>query len=142
MDITELNAKLVSELREIAKLIGITDADKLRKQDLINKIAANELEQKPAEITIKTEERQENDSADKARKRVRLTKSAQPITDTKPHKPALPQNRNPFKTDSTHKIDVVQNKSLLVETQPEEIIKVQRSARPERTERKSTNNPS
>ena len=38
MNIHELNAKLVSELREIAKLIGIPDADKLRKQELISKI--------------------------------------------------------------------------------------------------------
>ena len=39
MDINELNAKLVSELREIAKLIGIADADKLRKQELIERIS-------------------------------------------------------------------------------------------------------
>lgn len=32
---TELNDKLVSELREIAKSIGIPQADDLRKQDLI-----------------------------------------------------------------------------------------------------------
>src|SRR5690606_30026443 len=45
MDITELNAKLVSKLREIAKLIGITDVDKLRKQDIIKKIVASGDEQ-------------------------------------------------------------------------------------------------
>jgi len=38
MNINELNAKLVSELREIARLIGIPDADKLRKQELVSKI--------------------------------------------------------------------------------------------------------
>ncbi|TCK85623.1 transcription termination factor Rho [Albibacterium bauzanense] len=149
MDITELNAKLVSELREIAKLIGINDADKLRKQDLINKIAANELEQKPTETIAKTEEnteeKQENDSSDKPRKRVRLTKSAQPITDTKPHKPASTQGRNPFKTDSTLKSDAVQDKPLHAEATSEEAIKVQRperTERTERTERKPANNPS
>jgi len=150
MDITELNAKLVSELREIAKLIGITDADKLRKQDLINKIAANELEPKPTETVAKTEEvseeKQENDSADKPRKRVRLTKSAQPITDTKLHKPASAQSRNPFKTDSPHKTYAVQDKPLHTEAPlVDEIQKVQRPERQERTERperKPASNPS
>src|SRR5690554_737812 len=130
MDITELNAKLVSELREIAKLIGITDADKLRKQDLINKIAANELEQKSTETVEKTEiiteEKQENDSSERPRKRVRLAKSAQPVTDTKPHKPASVQNRSPFKTDSNHVEDTLQDKPLHAEAPPKEAVKVQR----------------
>ncbi|RXF71082.1 transcription termination factor Rho [Arcticibacter tournemirensis] len=38
MEITELNDKLVSELREIAKSFGIEGADTLRKAELINKI--------------------------------------------------------------------------------------------------------
>ena len=38
MNINELNAKLVSELREIARLIGIADVEKLRKQELVKKI--------------------------------------------------------------------------------------------------------
>jgi transcription termination factor Rho len=37
-DTTELNDKLVSELREIAKSLGIPDADSLRKPDLITNI--------------------------------------------------------------------------------------------------------
>ncbi|MGI4750926.1 MAG: transcription termination factor Rho [Janthinobacterium lividum] len=36
---TELNDKLVSELREIAKGLGIAQAEELRKQDLINQIS-------------------------------------------------------------------------------------------------------
>src|SRR5690606_8287935 len=150
MDITELNAKLVSELREIAKLIGITDADKLRKQDLINKISANEIEQTSTEAVEKTEriteEKQENDSADRPRKRVRLAKSAQPVADTKTHKPASTQSRNPFKADatpdSTHKTEAVQDKSSYAEAPPVEVQKVQRPERPERPERKPANNPS
>jgi len=144
MDITELNAKLVSELREIAKLVGITDADKLRKQDLINKITANELEQESAETTAKTEkvleEKQENDSADKPRKRIRLTKSAQPVTDTKPQKPSSTQNRNLFKTESINSADAPQS----VQTEPshaEETQKIQKTERVERTEKKSAGNP-
>ncbi|SEN36304.1 transcription termination factor Rho [bacterium A37T11] len=42
MNINELNAKLVSELREIAKLIGIPDAEKLRKHELISQIIATD----------------------------------------------------------------------------------------------------
>src|ERR1700712_4067503 len=37
-DTTELNDKLVSELREIAKSLGIADADALRKPELISNI--------------------------------------------------------------------------------------------------------
>ncbi|WP_214070228.1 transcription termination factor Rho [Mucilaginibacter sp. dw_454] len=37
-DTTELNDKLVSELREIAKSLGVPDADSLRKPDLITNI--------------------------------------------------------------------------------------------------------
>src|SRR5690348_1913362 len=38
LDITELNDKLVSELREIAKSYGVEETETLRKQDLIGKI--------------------------------------------------------------------------------------------------------
>lgn len=82
MNINELNAKLVSELREIAKLIGIKDADKLRKQELINNIIATDAEsakneepvEEPAEVTA-TEETNEP----RARKRTRTIKEAEPI---------------------------------------------------------------
>ena len=37
-DTTELNDKLVSELREMAKTLGIAEADELRKPRLISKI--------------------------------------------------------------------------------------------------------
>jgi len=39
---TELNDKLVSELREIAKSMGIAQADDLRKQDLITEISSKQ----------------------------------------------------------------------------------------------------
>lgn len=38
MNINELSTKLVSELREIARLIGVPNVDKLRKPELISKI--------------------------------------------------------------------------------------------------------
>src|SRR5476651_1683449 len=41
-DTTELNDKLVSELREIARNLGIAEADDLRKVQLIHKIVEQE----------------------------------------------------------------------------------------------------
>ncbi|HMR19592.1 MAG TPA: Rho termination factor N-terminal domain-containing protein, partial [Sphingobacterium sp.] len=78
MDITELNSKLVSELREIAKVLGIVDVEKLRKQELIDKIA--EVASQPAEepeqpIAV-------DDEAPKPRKRTRTVKS-EPVAVTK-----------------------------------------------------------
>ena len=67
MDITELNTKLVSELREIAKVLGIADAEKLRKQELIDHI------EKIATDSANTEE--EAQPVEKARKRVRTLKT-------------------------------------------------------------------
>ncbi|NGM62749.1 transcription termination factor Rho [Sphingobacterium sp. SGG-5] len=79
MDITELNSKLVSELREIAKVLGIVDVEKLRKQELIDKIAevaTQAVEEEPkAEPAVADEE-------DRPRKRTRTVKSS-PVAVTK-----------------------------------------------------------
>src|SRR5690606_937968 len=80
MDINALNTKLVSELREIAKVLGITDADKLRKQELIDRITViakqsveeESPEKKAAEIPV----------AERTRKRVRTLKT-EPVAVTK-----------------------------------------------------------
>lgn len=83
MDINELNAKLVSELREIAKLIGIADADKLRKQELIERISNTGGEEEaapaPAEKAAKVED-DNQEHAERTRKRVRTVKTAEPVT--------------------------------------------------------------
>jgi transcription termination factor Rho len=60
-DILELNDKLVSELREIAKNLNISDSEDLKKQELIYKIldtqsAANTSESTPAESSETTED--------------------------------------------------------------------------------------
>ncbi|MFC3199254.1 transcription termination factor Rho [Parapedobacter deserti] len=81
MNINELNAKLVSELREIAKLIGVPDVDKLRKHELVAKIVetgeeeskAASKETEPAADTIDTAD-------DKPRKRTRTVKSTEPVS--------------------------------------------------------------
>lgn len=75
MNISELNAKLVSELREIAKLIGISDVDKLRKQELINQIVATGEDEVTAVQQV--EESQEKSAVHEERSRKR-TRSAKP----------------------------------------------------------------
>ncbi|SKB56002.1 transcription termination factor Rho [Sphingobacterium nematocida] len=80
MNINELNSKLVSELREIAKVLGIVEVEKLRKQELIDKIA--EIAQQPvAESQPAAAENQEDaDDADKPRRRTRTLKTeASPV---------------------------------------------------------------
>ncbi|UIR56634.1 transcription termination factor Rho [Sphingobacterium sp. SRCM116780] len=77
MDINELNAKLVSELREIAKLIGIADADKLRKQELIEKIISTGDE---SDNTSPAKEENADESVERPRKRTRTAKTAEPIS--------------------------------------------------------------
>ncbi len=83
-DTTELNDKLVSELREIAKSLGIPDADDLRKPQLISSIVE---QQQLIEAARAQQNAVENnyapkdaapatDSADKGRKRTRSVKSS------------------------------------------------------------------
>lgn len=81
MNINELNAKLVSELREIARLIGIPDADKLRKQELVSKIV--ETGEEEARNAAKKEEAEAVEEAageDKPRKRTRTIKTGEPVS--------------------------------------------------------------
>lgn len=80
MDINELNAKLVSELREIAKLIGISDADKLRKQELIQKIiSSGDESNEPAEV-LEEAAPEAAAAEERPRKRTRTVKVAEPVT--------------------------------------------------------------
>lgn len=100
MDINELNAKLVSELREIAKTIGIKEADKLRKQELIKKIVENGdassneenvtagTPQQTSAFPIDNEMKEGESLTEKPRKRTRMVKSAQPVKDTKQDNPS------------------------------------------------------
>src|SRR5690606_28955787 len=119
MNINELNAKLVSELREIARLIGIADADKMRKQELINKIV--ETGEEEAKVSEEEPDPSTNGPSveDRPRKRVRTTKSAEPIfrkreessddseaNDAAPvAKPPLPINEAPQRSTNGSKIE-------------------------------------
>ncbi|HEY0899484.1 MAG TPA: transcription termination factor Rho, partial [Sphingobacteriaceae bacterium] len=76
LDITELNDKLVSELREIAKSYGVENSETLRKQDLIRKISEQQdlisaAAQSTAPVTAQAEEEA---VSEKPRKRVRTIK--------------------------------------------------------------------
>ncbi|HWL00429.1 MAG TPA: transcription termination factor Rho [Parapedobacter sp.] len=82
MNINELNAKLVSELREIAKLIGIPDVEKLRKHELVTKIVETgeeEARNAAAEAEASTEDTAEAVS-ERPRKRARTMKAVEPVS--------------------------------------------------------------
>src|ERR1700712_3324619 len=83
-DKIELNDKLVSELREIAKSLGIAEADELRKPQLISGIVE---QQQLIEAARAQQNAVENnytpkdavptaESTDKGRKRIRTIKSS------------------------------------------------------------------
>ena len=78
MDINELNTKLVSELREIAKVLGIADSEKLRKQELIDRISeiAKESQQDDSAETVDVDA---DKAGERTRKRVRTVKVAEPV---------------------------------------------------------------
>ncbi|CDS93067.1 Transcription termination factor Rho [Sphingobacterium faecium PCAi_F2.5] len=117
MDINELNAKLVSELREIAKLIGIGDADKLRKQELIEKIISTGDD---AENTSEVKEEHHDESTERPRKRMRTAKTSEPVPVRKKEKE---------ETDSTTEV---------VNSESEENIKAAPAIKPTPTKAEST----
>ncbi|WKK57287.1 MULTISPECIES: transcription termination factor Rho [unclassified Sphingobacterium] len=137
MDINELNTKLVSELREIAKVLGIVDAEKLRKQELIDRITviADEAQQDSAAPAADSDSA-DHASGDRPRKRVRTVKSVEPIAVTrKPSsteettraeqavdtevevaeapKPAAPAEPAPAKSSSSDFDNVIVNEGVL-----------------------------
>ncbi|RYF93294.1 MAG: transcription termination factor Rho [Chitinophagaceae bacterium] len=89
-DTIELNDKLVSELREIAKSLGISEADELRKPLLISRITEQQelIEAARAQQSaIEENYSQKNtpeaaESSEKPRKRIRTIKSTEPARRT------------------------------------------------------------
>ncbi|HVW96977.1 MAG TPA: transcription termination factor Rho [Mucilaginibacter sp.] len=84
-DTNELNDKLVSELREIAKNLGIPEADELRKAALISRIVEQEqlieaarMQQDTVNSNYAAVEPPPAPSPEKARKRIRSKSSATP----------------------------------------------------------------
>ncbi|MGM0497718.1 MAG: Rho termination factor N-terminal domain-containing protein, partial [Bacteroidota bacterium] len=78
-DILELNKKLVSELRQIAKDLNVKKADSLRKQDLVYKI----LDQQAINATEESEP---------VKKEKRNPAKSSPKDDTKKRKTSSPQD--------------------------------------------------
>ncbi|MFD2741885.1 MULTISPECIES: transcription termination factor Rho [Sphingobacterium] len=83
MEIKELNTKLVSELREIAKVLGIPDTEKLRKQELIDRIseiAADSKDTAPAQDEELEAAAIETDTTPRQRKRTRTAGGVEPVS--------------------------------------------------------------
>ncbi len=76
-DITELNDKLVSELRDIAKSFGVENTDELRKADLVAKITEQQalIEAAKNGLDAALTEDNEADSDLKPKKRIRTLKA-------------------------------------------------------------------
>ncbi|MDF3076409.1 MAG: transcription termination factor Rho [Sphingobacteriaceae bacterium] len=115
LDITELNDKLVSELREIAKSYGVEDTETLRKQDLIGKITeqqdlilAAKNDPVPVEEAAPLAEVSTEAAEDKPRKRTRTVKDKPEAKKPLPRRsdayedPRLFDNHNNANTPSDH----------------------------------------
>src|SRR5471030_2794801 len=81
-DTIELNDKLVSELREIAKNLGIAEADDLRKASLISKIVEQEqmieaarTQQKTVNTNYTPKNGAPTETTEKVRKTIRTIKN-------------------------------------------------------------------
>ncbi|HEY0896395.1 MAG TPA: transcription termination factor Rho [Sphingobacteriaceae bacterium] len=87
LDITELNDKLVSELREIAKSYGVENSETLRKQELIRKISEQQELISTAKDADPVPVAAEDEAApEKPRKRTRTVKG-KPAEKKKPEVP-------------------------------------------------------
>src|SRR5690606_36560977 len=87
VDINELNDKLVSELREIARSFGVDNADGLRKPDLVKKITEQQELIEAARLnSLPQEEASSETEDDKPRKRIRTVKTK--IEDVKRNSPS------------------------------------------------------
>jgi transcription termination factor Rho len=142
-DILELNKKLVSELRTIAKDLGLKKVEKLKKQDLIYQILdeqavsmvkeAPKKEQKP-EKKEKREKRprkpkQEVKKDSKQKKEQAETKQKQ-IKDTeglKESKEDVKQTSEPEKKEKNTQNDILEEKKTHEKTHEKENIKRERS---------------
>src|SRR5471030_2271854 len=82
-DTIELNDKLVSELREIARNLGIAEADDLRKAQLVSKIVEQEqlieaarIQQNTVNTIYTAKDARPAEAPEKTRKRIRTIKNS------------------------------------------------------------------
>jgi transcription termination factor Rho len=121
-DTIELNDKLVSELREIAKSLGISEADELRKPQLISRIKEqqqlieaaraqqNAIEQNYSEKPAAAAEEPAATASDKPRKRIRTIKTT-----------AQPVRRQEVPLDDTRLFDLPDDETPAAEDNDEEV---------------------
>jgi transcription termination factor Rho len=135
-DLNELNDKLVSELRNIAKSFGVENTDELRKADLI----ANIKEQQDLISAARNtgEEAAETPIADeKIKKRVRTTKAASAIVKKKADTPLDDVTRFDIAGEDTSKKDDFVNKEKVTAEVISEVVETEvrnepRAIRPEK----------
>ncbi|MGJ1263805.1 transcription termination factor Rho [Sphingobacterium spiritivorum] len=129
MDVNELNAKLVSELREIAKAIGIEDADKLRKQELIDRIIQTG-DDNNAEAASSEPSSIQDDASERPRRRTRTVK-AEPVTirrrsdddvETHDHPEKTAEATEDIKVAATPKAAPVKTEAAVVPTDFDNVI--------------------
>lgn len=152
-DTNELNDKLVSELREIARNLGIAEADELRKASLIERIVEQEQLIEAArmqqDIVNSNYAAVEPSSAaapagEKARKRTRVVKGA-----PKPPRVEVPlDDTNLFDMpddetiqDDSENTDIAEEESVAEAGDPEKGEDVVTEGRPQKFERRVNNQP-
>lgn len=118
MNINELNSKLVSELREIGKVLGIVDVEKLRKQELIDKISEIAQQSNTEDKKVDVEEPIGVESEHSPRKRTRTLKT-EPIAVTK--RVRTEEETSPITSENTPKLPVSQPTSAEQPAEPKKV---------------------
>ncbi len=118
-DITELNNKLVNELKDIAKAINIPKFEKLSKQDLVYKILDHQAANPPKEVLDK-ERKMEKNAFRPKRQRVELsekkkTEHQQPIAKSNMNSIAKPEIVTPVSVVEKNIEDYIEKTAEKVE---------------------------
>ncbi len=119
-DIIELNGKLVSELREIAKGLNISKVDKLLKQDLIYKILDYQALNPTTEVLEK--EKKETKKTQRG-KRARISRTPEKVTpgEKPPHKTEKTEEKDSKKQKAKEDIPVAKKKETEVPAVKKEV---------------------
>ncbi|HRW96315.1 MAG TPA: transcription termination factor Rho [Bacteroidales bacterium] len=142
-DIIELNGKVLTELREIAKDLNISKINNLKKQDLIYKI----LDQQALNpLKPKFEENRDPGFNKNKRKRIELKPGKEKLASSGEKEPFVPEAKQ---TTQETKLSDEKSSSIVVETKPEQkdtrqkptIEKKFQKQDPEKPEQKTTEEP-
>ncbi|HPE34107.1 MAG TPA: transcription termination factor Rho [Bacteroidales bacterium] len=142
-DIIELNGKVLTELREIAKDLNISKINNLKKQDLIYKI----LDQQALNpLKPKFEENRDPGFNKNKRKRIELKPGKEKLASSGEKEPFVPEAKQ---TTQETKLSDEKSSAIVVETKPEQkdtrqkptIEKKFQKQDPEKPEQKTTEEP-